>query len=1594
MVRMSPSVTGGGGLTSSGSSAASGFSSAIGGGGGGGGVNNGRPKRSKNVDECLYGSGGVPFEFNFGDRGSAEVYIGDADAHASAMREEREREEAEARAKAAAKAEEEAEAAKAAAIEAEAADELGEEVVIQPSDIDVNEDEDEDEEEARDAVGDLMHDSGGGMDMDMDDDDDTVEEIKYLTADGKEAVSIPARSLFDSDDDDEEEEEGDVDDDGSTVAYVMPSGTKMKISGSSAARDLCHSSHDKCRTGAQNKLTSMLGHSQYELGEISESQKERLRQKMREEEEGLGDSARSSGGMDDLLADDTTDDEKEEETRDAGCAAGGGGGGDGDGDENVTPKKEGKDDLLADDDDDDREGGRSTPPATPQPSKPPRRPKKTPRSEAAAAAEDGEDGGGDIDDDDQSLGDIVAPPTALMTDKTVTISNAAAALPPPQLRTEKTITISNKKGGGGGGGPGGATMSQPPRDNQIYDLNEIGSLSTEARKAERDRRMRQANVAGAIDDLEASLTSLGGDDLGVDGGGAGGGGQGPVDLSAFGGDRWATREAMADMKRNDELEGGDENSISNFNDALGNASIDSLDAGHHDRMQMSASLMSMGGSKVDFGASLTTGMYVDRGDDGDGGPRPINLITQGMAGLNAGGGGDGESTTVATLDAPRHERIQDSMSTLSTLGDSFLGGDSLLAGDQMAHAIASVVAASSLTSGNDSLATLDVPRHGGIEDSASTLGSSLLGGGSSLGLTNSLIKRMDETGGFNMAGGGGASKGGFLRSSTSSSISNDDDGGDTEGEEVGGADDGNEGSPTLGRRSSGGSSGTPKVTSVRTGASMEPIPELQDSKRSLDDTQETEKAAHASSGAEVIDPPYDDPFTGAAAESSSSFSSGAGRWSASQTPSSRARRAKVRPSHLIDLQDLRRLSSQGVPDRGSHRGVAWRVLLGYLPPDTSRWEEVLNRDRTLYRNLVTELFVRPDHGDSSSDRKGDWKGGETKEDDVTRSEGRRLRGRGMAKDGVSVRDLRRFRARSDSDDDDDEGRGGEGEGQEGGGDATAGAVTEEQADRERAESGGGVAAANGAEDGGEDDKRKRLSASNLKIERRASARARNLFETTKGTEEGPLVSIAKRDGTPGFGVGGGDDDEKAAIAERRKLTSNADRSALVGADAPVPVHRPETQDGLHGLVPARVREQWKKSGRDAAALAHISGGADDKGDGSSSGGVVNTLLVVDDRGYTPDGSRVERISVNDDPLSLETDSKWAQFFENASLLDEIRKDVVRTHPDLHFFLEPEDNLGQRRYAAIERILFVWAKLNKGVRYVQGMNEIVGTIYFVLANDSNEEWACEAEADTYFLFNTLMVEMRDVFVPDLDEADTGIQGRISNMIALLSLHDPEVRCHLDDCGIDPSFYSIRWLTTLLSREFSLPETIRLWDSMFASTHKDNFLRYVSVTMLMVIRDRLLRGDFGTCLRLLQSFPPTDIDRLLESSRALWIYESQVTLACHKGGISLGQALATIAPPPSIIMAYGLHGGIALDRAERIRQAGEKGLKAARGAAKEATNTVATAGKSFFGSAKGLWGDWRSSRITSGGGEEGAAGEERKKRKEERKKKRDFRRAKTT
>jgi len=231
---------------------------------------------------------------------------------------------------------------------------------------------------------------------------------------------------------------------------------------------------------------------------------------------------------------------------------------------------------------------------------------------------------------------------------------------------------------------------------------------------------------------------------------------------------------------------------------------------------------------------------------------------------------------------------------------------------------------------------------------------------------------------------------------------------------------------------------------------------------------------------------------------------------------------------------------------------------------------------------------------------------------------------------------------------------------------------------------------------------------------------------------------------------------------------------------------------------------------------------------------------------------------NDHPLSSSPSSKWSEHFHNSELLVEIEKDVRRTFPHLHFFNRGESEKENEHYTALKQILFVYAKLNPGIGYVQGMNEILAPLYYIIANENGIVQE-QAEAHCFFCFTNLMGELRDNFCKTLDNSDEGICAKMKKLNGLLKRKDPELWKHLESVDLNPQFYSFRWLTLLLSQEFELPDVLRLWDSFFADPNRFQFFLYFCCAMLMFIRDKLLNSTFAESLKLLQKYP-TDVDVL--------------------------------------------------------------------------------------------------------------------------------------
>uniref|UniRef100_A0A1I7XZT4 TBC1 domain family member 13 n=1 Tax=Steinernema glaseri TaxID=37863 RepID=A0A1I7XZT4_9BILA len=291
----------------------------------------------------------------------------------------------------------------------------------------------------------------------------------------------------------------------------------------------------------------------------------------------------------------------------------------------------------------------------------------------------------------------------------------------------------------------------------------------------------------------------------------------------------------------------------------------------------------------------------------------------------------------------------------------------------------------------------------------------------------------------------------------------------------------------------------------------------------------------------------------------------------------------------------------------------------------------------------------------------------------------------------------------------------------------------------------------------------------------------------------------------------------------------------------------------------------------------------------------------------------KQTEADDHPLSQKPSSEWNSYFRDNEVLLQIDKDVRRLYPEIDFFQRPtaypnkgamEVKLSQRitqeglkadvvdhskstsfiererrrsakphqedsngcsetHWQVVERILFIYSKLNAGIKYIQGMNEVIGPIYYVLASDQDSEWAAHAEADTYYCFQLLMSEIKDNFIKSLDDSHFGIDAAMKRFHNRLAELDPDLYSHIvDNLAIKPQFYAFRWMSLMLSQEFPLPDVITIWDALFADPKRFALLDDVMLAMMVLERNTLIEADFGTVLRLLQNYPEIDVLKVVQ------------------------------------------------------------------------------------------------------------------------------------
>lgn len=243
---------------------------------------------------------------------------------------------------------------------------------------------------------------------------------------------------------------------------------------------------------------------------------------------------------------------------------------------------------------------------------------------------------------------------------------------------------------------------------------------------------------------------------------------------------------------------------------------------------------------------------------------------------------------------------------------------------------------------------------------------------------------------------------------------------------------------------------------------------------------------------------------------------------------------------------------------------------------------------------------------------------------------------------------------------------------------------------------------------------------------------------------------------------------------------------------------------------------------------------------------------------------------DDHPLSTNKNSNWHQYFADQQLWEEIVKDVRRTRGEL---------LDGANFT-LTKILFLFIKTNPGMRYLQGMNEIVAVIYYVFSKDPI---AVEhAEADAFHVFSRLILEMKEHFT--FEPAQTGqsdgqlkedsmLVTQLKETWALLKKVDNKLYNHFTQKGIEYHFVILKWYTSLFTQEFNPDATFKIFDGIMTHKRKSTLIKCLCVSVLICLHTELLKAtDFATIMITIQNI------RTVDTSSALNLGNNMVSEYC--------------------------------------------------------------------------------------------------------------------
>lgn len=262
--------------------------------------------------------------------------------------------------------------------------------------------------------------------------------------------------------------------------------------------------------------------------------------------------------------------------------------------------------------------------------------------------------------------------------------------------------------------------------------------------------------------------------------------------------------------------------------------------------------------------------------------------------------------------------------------------------------------------------------------------------------------------------------------------------------------------------------------------------------------------------------------------------------------------------------------------------------------------------------------------------------------------------------------------------------------------------------------------------------------------------------------------------------------------------------------------------------------------------------------------------------------KIFKLEGYEDKIIPNTTLHYTFQLDDSQLMDLIHIDMVRTAHHLIFLPYPDysvTNLDQKDYLLpyhahmrrIERILYMFAKMNSTLSYLQGFNELITVIFYVMLSALvyfGNDWL-EVEAFSYYIFQEIFSTTRLIDLFSLQDQLDLINDRLDSFMKILERHLPKAYKVIKNLGIHPLCFVFKWLNLLFAQDHLMPNLLLIWDDLFS--HFEDILvfeYYIAVANISLVEKDLDPNNYSSTLSVLQKTEINDIKLLLRIANQFW------------------------------------------------------------------------------------------------------------------------------